>query len=322
MSSTLASAGALFFLLLALGGEAALGEMRWLFARLPHPRLLLGRVVELLEQRLNRTSRGRRSRLVRGGLVAVVVVALAFGAGLLVQWIAWAVPYLWPVELLIMMSLVAQRGPYMRAARAALLLSQGGLVAAQEALRPLVGAPPGELDKLDLQDTVQVGVAALARAFVHGVVAPCFWFALLGLPGLFLQQAVLVLSARFGGGIASDPRYRDFGMVAGRLHEVINFLPALLAGAMLACAAVFVPQGRPESALVATWRTFLRLEPAARLGSLGPAPAAMIAALGADREASHGWGAVELERARMLYIVGCLINAGLVAALALLILSV
>lgn len=321
MSTTLASAGALFLLLLALGGEAALGEMRWLFGRLPHPRLLLGQVVELLERRLNRTSRGRHSRLARGGLVAVAVVALAVAVGLLVQWIARLVPYFWPVELLIMMSLVAQRGPYMRAARAAELLSQGGLVAGQEALRPLVGAPPGGLDRLDLPDTVRVGVAALARAFVHGVVAPCFWFALLGLPGLFLQQAVLVLASRFGGGIASDPRYRDFGMVAGRLHEAINFIPAILAAAILALAAVFVPQGRPESALAATWRTILRFDSAARLGSLGPAAAAMIAALGADR-AGQGWGAVELERARMLYIVGCLINAGLVAGLALLLLSI
>jgi adenosylcobinamide-phosphate synthase len=318
MSSTLASAGSLLLLLVALGGEALLGEMRWLFSRLPHPRLLLGRLIEFLERRLNRMSRSRRSRQVRGALVGLFVVGLAAAVGWLLHEVVGELPYLWPVEFLVMISLIAQRGPYQRVARAVGLLAEGGLVAGQEALRPLAGAPPGGLDGLDLPDTVRVGVVGLARAFVHGVVAPCFWYALLGLPGLLLQQAILVLAARLGGGMATDPRYRDFGTGVGRLHEAVTLIPAVLAALMLAFAAVFVPHGRPEAALMATWQTLARRDAAARLGSLGPAAAAMLAALNPARTL----GAVELERARMLYIVGCLINAGAVAALALFLLSV
>ena len=318
MNASLAGAGSLIVLLLALGGEAVLGEMRWLFARVPHPRLLVGETVDFLESRLNRAMRGPRSRLVRGALVVVAVLGLAIGVGVGLAWLVDWLPYLWPLELLLMISLIAQRGPYVRTAPAVRLLAEGGLVAGQEALRPLAGLGPGALDGLGLAGTVRIAALALARAFVHGVVAPCFWFALLGLPGLFLQQAVLVLAARLRGGPLDDPRYRDFGMTAGRLNDALSLLPAAIAALMIGLAAAFVPRGRPWAALAAAWRG-----DAGNLGGTGRGPAAapgraIAAALGRD----PGAGPTELERARMLYAVACLINAGAIAALALLLLSV
>ena len=166
MNASLAGAGSLIVLLLALGGEAVLGEMRWLFARVPHPRLLVGETVDFLESRLNRAMRGPRSRLVRGALVVVAVLGLAIGVGVGLAWLVDWLPYLWPLELLLMISLIAQRGPYVRTAPAVRLLAEGGLVAGQEALRPLAGLGPGALDGLGLAGTVRIAALALARAFV------------------------------------------------------------------------------------------------------------------------------------------------------------
>jgi hypothetical protein len=82
---------------------------------------------------------------------------------------------------------------------------------------------------------------------------------------------------------------------------------------MLGLAAACVPGGRPAAALAEAWR--------GKAGSGGWPEAAMVAALGLDL-AAVTVGPAELERARMLYTVACLINAGAVAALALLLLSV
>lgn len=309
MSTMTASAGSLFLLLLALGGEALMGELRWLFRRVPHPRLWVVLLVDLLEPRLNRAMRGASARLVRGALLVVAVVLLALAAGLAIAWISRNMPFLWPVELVLVMSLIAQRGPHDRIAEAAKLMGQGSLVAAQEALRPVAGLGPGALDGLGIPGTVRVGALALARAFVHGVAGPCFWYVLLGLPGLFLQQAVLVMAVRLHGP-GEDLRYRDFGMTAARLNDALAVLPAAIAALVLALAACFVPKARPAQALGAPWR--------GRLGPAGWATSAMAAALGLDLAA----GPFELDRARMVYAVACLINAGLIAALALLLLSV
>lgn len=310
MSETVADAGSLFLLLLALGGEALLGEMRLLFRHLPHPRFLAGQLVDILEPRLNRAMRGPRTRLLRGALVVLVVLALAVGAGLALAWLARNLPFLLPVQVLVMMSLLAQRGPHDRVAEAAMLMDRGSLVLAHEALRPVAGLGPGALDGLGVPGTVRIGALALARAFVHGIVAPCFWYVLLGLPGLLLQQAALVMAARLQGPARDDPRYRDFGMAASRLNDALAVLPAALAALILGLAAIFVPKADPGAALTHAWR--------GRQGPAGWPTAAMAAALGLDAVA----GPAELDRARMLYAVACLINAGLIAALALLLLSV
>lgn len=262
-----------------------------------------------MEPRLNRVTRSPRDRLIRGALLAIVVVLLALGAGAAVDWLARNLPFLLPVEILIMMSLLAQRGPHDRVAEAAKLMGRGSLLLAQESLQPVAGLGPGALDGLGLSGTVRVGALALARAFVHGVVAPCFWYVLLGLPGLFLQQAVLVAAVRLHGSARDDPRYRDFGLAAVRLNEVVILLPALLAAAILGTAAVFVPKANPVAALTGIWGR--------RQSASGWPTSAMAAALGLDEVA----GPAELDRARMLYGVACLINAGLIAALALLLLS-
>lgn len=307
MSAT-AGAVSLFALLFALGGEAVFGEMRWLYGRLPHPRLMVGLAAGFLERRLNRPARGARNRLVRGALAVVALLAAALVVGMVVAWLVAHVPYLWLLQVLLIMSLVAQRGPYRRFAQAAGLLGEGGVIAAQEALRPITGLPPGALDGLGVAGTVRIGVLALARAFVAGVVAPCFWFALLGLPGLFLQQTALVMAARFKGA-TDDPAHADFGLTASWLDDAVTLLPALVAAAMIGLAAMFVPKGRPAAAFGAAWR--MRRQPG------GAATAAIVAALAIDEAANP----VALDRARLLYAVACLINAGAIAALALLRLS-
>lgn len=308
MSSGLASAGALFGLLAALGGEALFGEMRWLYARIPHPRLAVGLAVGSLDRRLNRASRGARVRLLRGALVAVVVPLAAGAAGLAIAALVDRLPYLWLAQLLLIMSLIAQRGPQRRVKEAAALLGQGGVIAGQEALRPMTGLRAGALDGLSLAGTVRVGVLALARAFVAGVAAPCFWFVLLGLPGLFMQQAVRVMAARFDGA-GDELRYRDFGLTATRLDDALMLLPAAIGAAMLGLAAACVPDAHPAAAFEAAWRA--RRDPRE-----WPAET-MAAAVALDQSS----GAAALERARMLHAVACLINAGAIAALALLLLS-
>lgn len=308
MSSALASAGALFGLLVALGGEALFGEMRWLYARIPHPRLALGMAVGSLDRRLNRASRGTRARLVRGALVALAVLLAAGAAGLAIAALVDRLPYLWLLQLLLIMSLIAQRGPQRRVKEAAALLGQGGVIAGQEALRPMTGLPAGALDGLSLAGTVRIGVLALARAFVTGVVAPCFWFVLLGLPGLFMQQAVRVMAARLDGS-GDERRYRDFGLTAARLDDALTLLPAAIAAAMLGLAAACVPNAHPAAAFAAAWR--------ARWTPREWPAETMAAAVGLDESSS----AAVLDRARMLHAVACLINAGAIAALALLLLS-
>ncbi len=163
---------------------------------------------------------------------------------------------------------------------------------------------------------IAAALDGLARAFCLQVIAPVFWFALLGLPGVFLQQTVrtaaVFLSARqLQAGAKRQGSVRDlqilprsdFAVTALRLDKALSFLPLLLADAMLIAAALFIPGCSPAGAVRQAFSN--RGNVAATLGGL----------LGLSQQGLLQMERTHIERAVAVFAVACLINAGLVAAL-------
>ena len=65
------------------------------------------------------------------------------------------------------------------------------------------------------------------------MVAPAFWLAVAGLPGLFAYKAVNTGDSLIGH---MEPRWRAFGWAAARADDLMNLIPARLAGALLVLA--------------------------------------------------------------------------------------
>ncbi len=141
-------------------------------------------------------------------------------------------------------------------------------------------------------------MAALGRHFARGLLGPICWYVLLGLPGLFLQQGVQVMAMGLGAG-QSAPRAGAFGLAPRALDRALALPPDYLAGLILAAAAAFVPGGQP-------------------LLALGPALTGRASAGGALGAALAGLPAsARLRPALAIFAVACLIDAGLIALLAL-----
>ena len=129
-------------LLLALVVDAVLGEMRLLFRVIPHPVVLIGRIVAALDRRLNRIERSERSRLIRGGLVVAALVPAAAAIGAAIHWIAIEIPFGWFAELFVIAALLAQRSLYDHVAAVATALQRSGLVGGRAAVAHVVGRDP------------------------------------------------------------------------------------------------------------------------------------------------------------------------------------
>ena len=71
-------------------------------------------------------------------------------------------------------------------------------------------------------------IESLSENFADGVVAPAFWYVILGLPGLFAYKAINTMDSIIG---YKSEQYRDFGMAAARLDDVVNLIPARFSGA-------------------------------------------------------------------------------------------
>ena len=206
-------------LLLALLLDAALGEPRWLWDRAPHPAVLMGRAVEALDAGLNR---GRARRL-KGALAALI---LCGGAALIGAAIA-ALPLgpLW--EALAAAILLAQRSlvDHVRAVCAALRRS---LPEGRAAVALIVGRDTGAMDAPAI---ARAAIESAAENLSDGVVAPAFWFAVAGLPGMLAYKALNTADSMIGH---RTPRHERFGWAAARADDAANLVPARLTALAIA----------------------------------------------------------------------------------------
>lgn len=215
---------------LALGLEAVLGYPATLnrFAR--HPVAWPAAIIEALERRWNRSQLSDRRR--RG--LGVVLVAALIGAAALVG----AVPHLLlgasvPAQTVIALIAtvgLAQRSLHQHVDAVLTSLEARDLFAARAAVSLIVGRDTADLDA---EEVTAAALESLAESFNDGVVAPAFWLLVGGLPGLFAYKSVNTADSLIGH---MEPRWRMFGWAAARTDDLMNLIPARLAGALIALA--------------------------------------------------------------------------------------
>jgi adenosylcobinamide-phosphate synthase len=299
--------------------DALFGEMGALFRALPHPVAVAGRAISWCERHLNRPKRSFAVRRVRGVLTVIVLVGAAAALG-------WGLRELCRTSLLgaiveafAIAVLLAQRSLFDHVAAVSLGLLHGGLAGGRSAVSHIVGRDPQSLDGPGI---ARAAIESLAENFSDGVVAPAFWYVVLGLPGLFAYKMANTLDSMIGH---KSERYRAFGWAAARLDDVLNLVPAPISGLLLAAAAFFDSE---TSAGAAAW-TMLRDGRKHHSPNAGWPEAAMAGALGValagprhyldhiveDPFLGDGTPIVtvtDINRALRLYFRACLLLSGMV----------
>ena len=313
----------LVLLLIALVLEAYIGDAAFIFGRVPHPVALIGKLVAVLDRKLNREHRGQMDRAVRGLVVVVVVAGLAAVIGWAVAWLSQNHDFGFALELILLVLLLAQRGLYDHVKAVAVALKSDGLEAGRGAVAHIVGRDPLQLDEYGV---ARAANESLAENFSDGVVAPAFWYLLFGMPGLLVYKAVNTMDSMIGH---TTPRYRAFGMAAARMDDILNLIPARLSGLFIVLASIFAPNARPGGAL----KVMLRDAGKHRSMNAGWPEGAMAGAFGLalagprryrEHVADDPWVGdgrarvlpEDIRLALYLYLVACLINGGWIATVA------
>ena len=218
-------------LLIALALDALIGDPRWL----PHPIRLMGWLTGLLDRALNRERLGVAARVFLGAVAVLLVVGVSAAAGWLIADQASALGWGWLVELALVTMLLAQRTMTDHMVRVARALDTGAEPARAE-LRHIVGR---DVSALDEHGIARAAIESGAENYSDGVVAPAFWYLLLGLPGLLAYKAINTMDSMIGH---RSPRHRAFGRAAARIDDAVNWVPARIAGGLIALAAARRPR--------------------------------------------------------------------------------
>ena len=221
----------------AVALDALLGWPGGLFARIGHPVIWLGALIGALDRRCNRTADAPWLRRVAGVAAALVVIVLAAA----LAWAAQAtVAFGWSRMFLLGIlawPFVALRSLHDHVAAVARPLEAGDIAAARTAVSMIVGRDPAQLDEAGI---ARAAIESLAENTSDGIVAPVFWGALFGLPGIVGYKAVNTLDSMIGHRTA---RHQSFGWAAARIDDLLNFIPARLTGFLFALLSA-----RPQAA--------------------------------------------------------------------------
>lgn len=204
-------------LLVALLLDAVLGEPEWLWSRLPHPAVLMGKAVSWLEKRLNFGT----ARRAKGVLAITLLTCLGLCLG-------WLLSLFGPlVAILVAAVLIAQRSlvEHLRAVATGLThsLGQGRLAVAMIVSR--------DTEAMTGPQVARSAIESGSENMSDGVVAPAFWFLLAGLPGLLAYKMINTGDSMIG---YRSPRYEQFGWATARLDDLVNLIPARLTGLLIA----------------------------------------------------------------------------------------
>ncbi|WP_424931019.1 adenosylcobinamide-phosphate synthase CbiB [Amaricoccus macauensis] len=251
-------------MLIAFAIEAAIGWPTRLHAQIGHPVTWIGGLVSRLDHAWNKPQLDPgRNRL--AGTTATVVTVLA--ATLPPMIIAFLLhPTFWGHLLAgaLAAPLLATRSLYTHVAAVAVPLEHGQIADARAAVSQIVGRDPAQLDQSGI---ARASLESLAENTSDGVIAPLFWGALLGLPGIAAYKAINTLDSMIGH---RSPRHEHFGWFAAKLDDLVNWPAARLTGVLIALAG-----GRPARCL----RTMRADAPHHRSPNAGWPEAAMAASL-------------------------------------------
>ena len=210
------------FLVLLIGwlADRLFGDPSWL----PHPVVGFGKIISFFEKILNRG----RWRMFKGAVVAILLIASTF----LVCWYvlrridARSVYVGMAVKAVLVFYCLAST-TLIREVRAVFQALDRSLEEGRRQVARIVGR---DTTQLSAQEVRKAALETLAENLSDGVVAPLFWYAVLGVPGMMTYKMINTLDSMIG---YKTERYLLFGRWAARIDDIANYIPSRLTALMM-----------------------------------------------------------------------------------------
>ena len=201
--------------------DLLIGDPAWL----PHPVVGYGKMISFGEHRLNKGTH----RKLKGALMAIVLISMVFAVAY------FGLSILPPfgrvgVDLILIFYCLAGT-TLIREVRQVFLALDRSLDEGRKQVARIVGRDTSELSA---QEVRTAALETLAENLSDGVIAPLFWFAILGIPGMLTYKMVNTLDSMIG---YKTDRYRDFGCWAAHIDDIANYIPARLTALLMIVAA-------------------------------------------------------------------------------------
>ena len=195
---------------------------------LPHPIVGFGKMISMGEHRLNKGTH----RKLKGGVMAVIYILLVFGVVWFMRQLLYqhVQPLGIAIDILIVFFCLAGT-TLIREVRQVFVALDHSLEEGRKQVARIVGR---DTSALSVQEVRTAALETLAENLSDGVIAPLFWFALLGTPGMLAYKMVNTLDSMIG---YRTQRYKNFGCWAAHIDDIANYIPARLTALLMVIVA-------------------------------------------------------------------------------------
>ena len=206
--------------------------------KLPHPVVWFGKMIASCEHSLNKGSH----RKLKGALTAISLILFVFALvwmlrkilGIFALFIfdgtreqVYQIPILLYIFDAIAIFYCLAGTTLIREVREVFLALDRSLEEGRKQVARIVGRDTSELSA---QEVRTAALETLAENLSDGVIAPLFWLAILGTPGMLAYKMVNTLDSMIG---YKTDRYRDFGCWAAHIDDIANYIPARLTALLM-----------------------------------------------------------------------------------------
>ena len=200
--------------------DLILGDPLWL----PHPIVGFGKMIAFGEHRLNKGSH----RKLKGALMAICLIAFVFLATSFLLSLSSAFsPYASFIISALLVFYCLAGTTLIREVRVVFLALDRSLEEGRKQVARIVGR---DTSQLTAQEVRTAALETLAENLSDGVIAPLFWLAILGVPGMLAYKMINTLDSMIG---YKTERYRDFGCWAAHIDDIANYIPARLTALLM-----------------------------------------------------------------------------------------
>lgn len=219
--------------LVALAIDAAIGWPAALYRRIGHPVNAFAAIIRGCAAIWNAPSASPITRRVTGTATVLILLGIAGGVswGLTVSLDRLLGGWSWVAIALLAAPGLAQRSLLEHVGAVRDALAGGDIDAARSAVAMIVGRDVAGLDEAGV---ARAAIESLAESFCDGIAAPLFWLLLLGLPGIWIHKGINTADSLIGH---REEPWREFGWAAARADDLLNLIPARIAGALICLAA-------------------------------------------------------------------------------------
>ena len=214
--------------------------------KLPHPVVWFGKMIASCDHHYNK----RTHRKLKGALSAITLILFIFAFAWMIRKFlgvfalfifdgtheqVYQIPLLLYIFDALAIFYCLAGTTLIREVREVFLALDRSLEEGRKQVARIVGRDTSELSA---QEVRTAALETLAENLSDGVIAPLFWLAILGTPGMLAYKMVNTLDSMI---VYKTDRYRDFGCWAAHIDDIANYIPARLTAILMLLAGIFIP---------------------------------------------------------------------------------